>query len=226
MTQGRRRQMSRLEKLCAPVIDEVQRQDNAFKARLKDHATLHTISLGALILYGKPNVDEPLSNAWQRCSERFPNLQLERLKIFRGQIFAEIVAQIVRQAVMSDLPGSTEDEKFQNLFSSAPPWLIWFTFADFTAELLGLTLPDLSSVKKFARSKAVIDNWPAVPDGKFALRRRRDDFGDLDISVRDAEFFGDMCQIPEERMTRLERKRYLSIIDKLPPVTAIHKKTD
>src|SRR5271169_2564653 len=120
MTQGRRRQMSRLEKLCAPVIDEVQRQDNAFKARLKDDATLHTISLGALILYGKPNVDEPLSNAWQRCSERFPDLQLERLKIFRGQMFAETVAQIVRQAVMSDLPGSTEDEKLQNLFSSAP----------------------------------------------------------------------------------------------------------
>jgi hypothetical protein len=54
---------------------------------------------------------------------------------------------------MSDLPGSTESEKFQSVFSSAPARLLWFTFADITADQLGLTLPDLSSVKNFGRSE-------------------------------------------------------------------------
>jgi hypothetical protein len=85
--------------------------------------------------------------------------------------------------------------------------------------LLGLTLPDLSSVRNFARSIAVLKNWPAVPDGKFELRPRSDDFGNLDISASDAAFFREMCRIPEEQMTRLERKRYFPIVDKLPPLT-------
>ena len=133
-------------------------------------------------------------------ASEFSDLQWKELRRFLAPTFAEEVARIVRQAVMSDLPGSSEDEKFQNLFSSAPPWLIWFTFADFTAGLLGLTLPDLSSVRNFARSKAVLDNWPAVPDDKFELRPRRDDFGSLDIAASDAAFFIEMSRIPEEQM--------------------------
>jgi hypothetical protein len=105
--------MSRLEKLCAPAIDYVRRKDNAFEAQLKSDATLHAIGLGALSLYGDPNVDEPLSNAWQRCSERFSDLQLNQLRRYRAQTFAEEVARIVRQAVMFDLPGSSEHEKFR-----------------------------------------------------------------------------------------------------------------
>ena len=219
MSRVRHRQMSRLEKLAAPAIDYVRRKDDAFKQWLKHCASLHAISLGALILYGNPNVDEPLSDAWQRCSGRFPILQ--RVYQFRSlnlsdQSFAEEIAHIVRKDVMSDLPGTTEAEKFQNMFFSAPPWLIWFTFATITAKFLGLALPDLSSVTSFGRSKAVFDIWPAVPDCKFELRPRCDDIDD-GISARDAEFFAEIIKIPEERMTRLERKRFMTIIERLPP---------
>ena len=117
---------------------------------------------------------------------------------------------------MSDLPGTTEAEKFQNMFFSAPPWLIWFTFADITAKFLGLTSPDLSSVTSFSRSKAVFDIWPALPDCKFELRQRCKDIDD-GISALDAVFFAKMIKIPVERMTRLERKRFMAIIERLPP---------
>ncbi len=216
MSQARRRQLSRLEKLAAPVIDHVRRKDNALETWIKHAATLHAVSLGTLILYGDPRADEPLLNAWRRCSKKFPDLQrLEILKSLGAQSYAENVAEIVRQDVMCELPGSIEKEKFQNLFSSAPPWLVWFTFADFTACELGLTLPDLSSVNDFARSKAVLDNWPALPDGKFEVRIRN--LGDQNISVSDAMFLIDMYKVPEEQMTRLERKRFLSVIWQLPP---------
>jgi hypothetical protein len=219
MSRVRHRQLSRLEKLAAPAIDSVRRKDDALKQWVKHCASLHAISLGALILYGNPNVDEPLGDAWQRCSSRFPILQ--RVYQFRSlnlsdQSFAEEIAQIVRKDVMSDLPGTTEAEKFQNMFFSAPPWLIWFTFATVTAKFLGFALPDLSSVTSFSRSKAVFDIWPALPDGKFELRPRYDNIDD-GISALDAVFFAKMIKIPVERMTRLERKRFKTIFEKLPP---------
>ena len=71
------------------------------------------------------------------------------LRFFYRQNFAEEIAQIVRKDVMSDLPGSTEAEKFQNMFFSAPPWLIWFTFADITANFLGLALAGPFECHKF-----------------------------------------------------------------------------
>jgi hypothetical protein len=171
MIPARRRQIARLEKLAAPAIEYARQQYEALTARLKDHATLHAIGLGALVLYGKPNLQEPLSDAWQRCSERFPDLErFLKAKLSSPELQAMTIADIVRRDVLSDLPGSSEKEKFQSLFSSAPPWLLWFTFADFTAYQLGLTLPDLSGVTNFGRSKKELMNWPSLPDYKFELR--------------------------------------------------------
>jgi hypothetical protein len=76
----------------------------------------------------------------------------------------------LRRELIARFSGATEKEKLEQVFASAPPWLIWFTFADYTAELLGLSLPDLSSVAGFARSKADFDNWYGLPSGAFVPR--------------------------------------------------------
>jgi hypothetical protein len=47
----------------------------------------------------------------------------------------------LRHFVISSFPGADEKEKLDRVFSAAPPWLLWFTFADYTAALLDLTLP-------------------------------------------------------------------------------------
>jgi hypothetical protein len=39
----------------------------------------------------------------------------------------------LRHAVISSFPGADEKEKLDAVFASAPPWLIWFTFGDYTA---------------------------------------------------------------------------------------------
>jgi hypothetical protein len=132
MSQARRRQIARLEKLAGPTIKRVRQAEEDFKVRIEDRATSHAIGLGALILYGNPKEDEPLSDAWQRCMERFPNQGLEQHKgLLTNGEYIRYAVKIVREKVMAELPGSTEKEKFQNLLSSAPPWLLWFTFADF-----------------------------------------------------------------------------------------------
>ncbi len=81
-----------------------------------------------------------------------------------------IMGSYLRHELIASFPGGTEKEKLERVFASAPPWLIWFTFADYTAELLGLSLPNLSSVTGFARSKADFDNWCGLPSGAFIPR--------------------------------------------------------
>jgi hypothetical protein len=218
MSQARRRQIARLEKLAEPKIKQVRQAEEAVENRIEISAKVHAFCLAALILYGNPKQDEPLSDAWQRCIERFPALQpskADKLVDEWGRLRSRVVANIVAEKVMAELPGTTKKEKFQNLFSSAPPWLIWFTFADLTGAILNLTLPDLSSVTNFRRSKAVFEKWPALPDGKFESCLRSDDLGAEGLSVEDAAFLVDMPKVPEEKMTRLDRKRYHSLFDKL-----------
>jgi hypothetical protein len=218
MSQARRRQIARLEKLAGPKIEQARRAEEDFKVRIKNSATSHAIGLGALILYGNPKQDEPLSDAWQRCIEHFPSLQLWKVnKLWMsGEGYARKVADIVLEKVAAELPGTTKEEKIQNLFSSAPPWLIWFTYADFTGAILDVTLPDLSTVANVRRSRSTFEKWPALPDGKFEFRIRNDDLGAAErLSVQDAAFLVDMRKVPEEKMTRLDRKRYHSLFDKL-----------
>ena len=68
---------------------------------------------------------------------------------------ALIIGTYVRHALIDSFPGATEKETLERVFASAPPWLIWFTFGDYAAELLGLSLPDLSTVVGFAVQKQI-----------------------------------------------------------------------
>jgi hypothetical protein len=77
----------------------------------------------------------------------------------------------LRYALIARFSGATEKKKLERVFASAPPWLLWFTFGDYTAKLLGFSIPDLSSVTGFARSKADFDNWYGPATGAFVPRR-------------------------------------------------------
>ena len=53
--------------------------------------------------------------------------------------------------------------------AKAPLWLLWFTHAELPIVRLGLKLPDLSSMSRFARPKLVGHHH--LPDGAFERRR-------------------------------------------------------
>jgi hypothetical protein len=72
--------------------------------------------------------------------------------------------------VISSFPGVDEKAKLNAVFKSAPAWLLWFTFADYSAAVLGLDLPDLSSINRYARSREVFDAWWGLPREAFQRR--------------------------------------------------------
>jgi hypothetical protein len=69
--------------------------------------------------------------------------------------------------VIDHFHGNDEREKLNLIFASAPAWLIWFTFADYTAKLLNLALPDMSRMISVARTRTHFDLWWGLPRGVF-----------------------------------------------------------
>jgi hypothetical protein len=182
MSQARFRQITRLQRLAQPYIKQ-RRQIEGEWQKVREGAAAHAAILAFLIRYGSPKIGEPLSNAWQRlrdsdawkdCWDRFPvtlcdwDTQITVEPYSRG--YVSLLGQFVRHAVISNFPGADEKQKLNAVFSSAPPWLIWFTFADYTAKLLKLKLPDLSDVRVFERSKENFDCWWGLPSGAFERR--------------------------------------------------------
>jgi hypothetical protein len=153
---------------------------------IRDGAVEHAAVLAFLIRYGKPKSREPLSEACQRVTEskawkalrdKFfptPKSLYPDGRVRRGRPFdpyhrnsVSVIGGRLRHVVISSFPGVDEKAKLNAVFTSAPTWLLWFTFADYTAAVLGLDLPDLSSVTCFARSREVFDIWWGLPREAF-----------------------------------------------------------
>src|SRR6266566_1383355 len=83
------------------------------------------------------------------------------------------IAEYFRKYFLPDLPGSDEVEKFSLIFKKAPPWLLWFTYGDANARILGIKLPDLSTVNRFIRDPQNLAN-DHLPPGPFECRLRAD----------------------------------------------------
>ncbi len=182
MIQSRLRQIARLEKLAEPYFERRRQLWREFQLTQLGAAG-HAAILAFLVRYGDPRIDEPLSRACQRVSESdvWHTCCAKYLYHFirRGRAFpfkpydrdsASCIDMPLRHMVISNFCGRSEKDKLNAVFSTAPPWLIWYTFGDYTARLLGLKIPDLSTVRGFARSKADFKIWYGVPPGKFEAR--------------------------------------------------------
>jgi hypothetical protein len=183
MNQIRSRQITQLEKRAVPYIK--QREGMAQQLRnLHCGAVAHAAVLAFVMRYGNPKMGEPLSEAcrrvteseaWKACCEKFPVYSAFKghfpdenfFKPFTRDNVSSIVGDPLRHVLLSTLPGADEKDKLNRVFKSAPPWLIWFTFADFTAKLLDLNLPDLSIVTGFERSRDIFHGWWGFPASAF-----------------------------------------------------------
>jgi hypothetical protein len=162
MNQVRFRQIARLEKRALPYIK--QREGIAQQLRnLHRGAVAHATVLALLVRYGNPQLGEPLSSAggrvaksefWGLFCQKFPPDRTilpddfeHSFPFTRDQV--TIIGDQLRHVSIATFPGADEKEKLNRVLRSAPPWLLWFTFADYSAKLLGLSLPDLSTVSGF-----------------------------------------------------------------------------
>jgi len=182
MNQIRSRQIARLEKRALPHIKQREGIERLWR-RVCHGAVAHATVLAFLIRYGNPQMEEPLSEAcrrvaeseaWKACCEKFPETCRHCRDEYPfepyGRNRVSVIGYPLRHVLISTLPGTDEKDKLNGIFKSAPPWLIWFTFADYTAKLLGLDLPDLSDVKGFERSKKMFHGWWGLPQGSFECR--------------------------------------------------------
>jgi hypothetical protein len=133
------RRLAQLEKLVAPYLERVKIEEEQQRTRESGLAFYHAIKLGALVLHGDPKLDEPLEAAWERCLAKF---EAERAGPLGKPLLSD--ALYLADPVLEELQGDTRPEKLQHLFDIAPPWLIKFTGADFTAHVLGIKCRDLS----------------------------------------------------------------------------------
>ena len=127
-----------------------------------------------------------------------------------------VIGAYLRHELIARFSGATEKEKLEQVFASAPPWLIWFTFADYTAELLGLSLPDLSSVAGCARSKADFDNWYGLPSGAFIPRPWPNGPNNEPLARTDLNLLRPATERPINPKTRREHRRAHAIYMKTP----------
>jgi hypothetical protein len=226
------RKIARLEKLAQPYIKR-RRQTEKKSLLSRGEAARHAAILAFLIRHGNPTIDEPLSCAWQRCSEssawkeccdRFPSIILrppgDTEYRFEPDSRGSAVSygMSLRHVVIASFPGADEKEQLDAVFASAPPWLIWFTFGDYTAELLGLTLPDLSGVAGFARSKANFDLWCGLPSGAFERCPWPDGPDNEPLARTDLKLLRPEMERPDDQMTPRERRRARATYMKSHPI--------
>ena len=180
MSATRFRRIARLEKLAQPYLEWKSGIEKEWQSTLRG-AAAHAAVLAFLIRYGNPRIHEPLecatlrcaeSAAWKECCHEFNldyiNLQGEGYRFpAHDRDSVSGMGYALRHFVISSFPGADEKQKLDTVFAAGPPWLLWFTFADYTAALLGLMLPDPSEVSQFTRSKQNFDRWWGLPRDAF-----------------------------------------------------------
>jgi hypothetical protein len=222
MYELRAKQITRLEKRARPFIE--QRLGSAERwERVRRGALNQAVALGFLLRYGEPQIGEPLEEACQRVTKsdgwkEYQGIIPPRMTLIgyedqfgpwgRGSVVE--IGEVLRHLFVSRLPGRSEKEKINAILQSAPPWIIWFTFADYTAAVLDLEIPDLSSVRRFARFRTVFDIWWALPSGAFErlpwseIEGCEIELADLDLGLLRPEPGRDRL------LTKRERKRQIA----------------
>jgi hypothetical protein len=182
MSAMRMRQLRRLERLAQPYLKWQQRAEEQWQNTI-DGAASHAAVLAFLFRYGDPKIGQPLSSACERISEcpvwkelcdDFP-VWLNQGGTYEfnphSREAVSLIGLPMRHAVNFHFRGRNEKEKLKSVFASAPHWLIWFTFGDYTAKLLNLPLPDLSDMTAIARGEDDFHLWWGLPRGAFRHHR-------------------------------------------------------
>lgn len=135
----------------------------AVKDRWRDDARCHATAVAAIVRFGEPKIDEPLSLAWKRT------LLHRDILIPDG---CENEVQFASPKLYS--AKDAERYRFREILKTAPTWLLDFTWIRLDAFVLGFDLPSLSD--KRTRGRARFSDgclWPQLPLGKAADSPRR-----------------------------------------------------
>ena len=109
---------------------------------LPTYARRHATAVAAIVLAGEPKMDEPLIRAWARTLQHYeitvkePTEKSEQVRAAH-RLFPIIVGQ------------EGPSERFDEIFESAPAWLLQITRMTFDAWLLKFHLPQMAANLKW-----------------------------------------------------------------------------
>lgn len=174
MTRSRRVRIARLEDGLSRYLAALDDEDNPSERTAREDQAFRCVfaratNLAFLIHIGSPTLGEPLSAAWARTGFK------GSASPFDNRYFPdpspEKVAREIHASTIPGLPDLREKENLDKIFASAPAWLIWFAYGDFTCGALGLKMPDLSSVVMLVRDGTTLAHYPSLPSGAFECIR-------------------------------------------------------
>lgn len=156
------------------LLDAVKEKHEEQAEQMRFCARLHATLVAAIVLAGKPKMNEPLGAALRRALQhyRIPALLQDAIAA-RSNGSEKSVASFVDQieAVEVIAPAiigeGEESTKLTEIFRNAPSWLLNFTRTTEDAEILKFKLPDKLSKSKWG-SRGYEDSraWPLLPVGR------------------------------------------------------------
>jgi hypothetical protein len=170
-----RQRISKVEELLCAAKGERERKRKKFDEDRLRQARLHATAVAAIVLSGKPKIDEPLSRAWTRALQHYRietrpldfhiRNPKEGTPIKRQVEAAERLAPIILPVTLKQ-----ESARFTKIFKTAPVWLLNFTSISFDAFLLKFGLPDQSwwpapGTKWGRTGYDESRQWPLLPAG-------------------------------------------------------------
>jgi hypothetical protein len=199
-------------------------------------ARYHAMAVAAIVLSGQPRIDEPLRHAWARTLRHY-GITVKEPESWRDQVTAAL--QLFR-IIMN---GADESAQFTQIFKTAPVWLLQFTGTAVDARFLKFQLPDISSELVWG-SAGYEDarRWPLLPLDTMDRGDPIPQFGqrlwiylfcmvtspefpdriDLpqeekitDPIARDIAFALDLDRVPEEELSRYQRRRLREIAERI-----------
>jgi hypothetical protein len=171
-----RQRISKLEKLLSAAKRECERKRKKFDEDWLRQARLHATAVAAIVLSGKPKIDEPLSRAWTRALQHYQIETRPLDTLFRPSreetpLERQVAAakELVPLILPITLTTAQEPARFTEIFKTAPVWLLNFTSMSFDAGLLKFDLPDQAWPAPGTQwGRTGYDEsrqWPLLPSG-------------------------------------------------------------
>ena len=151
--------LSKIEKLVSSALKERKAKEKQAFKRLAFRTRNHATAVAAIVLSGKPKINEPLIRAWERALQHY-RINVNNPGGMDDQVRA---ARQLRPVIIGD---EGESAKFTKIFRKAPVWFLQFTGLATDARFLKFQPPNLIKELRWG-SDGFKDarRWPLLPGG-------------------------------------------------------------
>jgi hypothetical protein len=154
----------RLAVKAGPILADIEGRIRELR---KPFAVAHLLRLIAVFKYGKPQIVEPLANAYCRALSTFKGNEDLALR--------EVLNTINKEPHPASSTAKSNLEEISPKISAqlrnVPAWLLWFCAAQYSTALLGIDVPPIPRIASKLKPNDLDEHaWPFLPTGRLQLR--------------------------------------------------------